>query len=199
MSVDAPADGRDRHQPRRHARASGQAAARRRDASTRCWSGSASARSIARRATCSSTPRASCAPTCREVGYVTDLETLEQVPAERLELNDIGRVTISLSSAAILRPVQPEPRDRRVHPDRLDHEQHRRGGHDPGRGIRATRTRRARPRRASALAGQPLGATRAARSGGRHGMAHGSARRRARAPSPTRSSGGCSTRGASRS
>jgi bifunctional enzyme CysN/CysC len=30
-----------------------------------------------------------------KVSYVTDLETLEQLPAERLELNDIGRVTVS--------------------------------------------------------------------------------------------------------
>jgi len=30
-----------------------------------------------------------------KVGFVTDLESLEQLPAERLELNDIGRVTVS--------------------------------------------------------------------------------------------------------
>ena len=40
--------------------------------------------------------------------------------------------------AAVLRRVPPQPHDRQLHPDRRDDEQHRRGGHDPGRDRLAT-------------------------------------------------------------
>ncbi len=41
-----------------------------------------------------------------QIGYTTDLETLEQIPAERLELNDIGRVTMHCHRPLYYDPYQ---------------------------------------------------------------------------------------------
>ena len=47
-----------------------------------------------------------------------DVHTLEDDPAENLELNDIGRVRLKLGGAADGGPVRPQPRHRELHPDR---------------------------------------------------------------------------------
>ena len=57
-----------------------------------------------------------------------DMETLEEISVRELHLNEIGRVTISLTHPVVCEPYRDEPRTGRLYPDRPADSWHRRGG-----------------------------------------------------------------------
>ena len=59
-----------------------------------------------------------------------NVNTLEQLPAERLELNDIGVCELELDRAIPFEPYARQPRAGRLHPHRPAEQQHRRGRAD---------------------------------------------------------------------
>ena len=67
------------------------------------------------------------------VHHRKDMDTLADVPAATLALNEIGRVTHHRAPRAVRRSVRDQPRDGIVHPDRPAVERHGRGGDDPSR------------------------------------------------------------------
>ena len=67
----------------------------------------------------------------KDLHYRLDVNTLHRdEDADSLSLNEIGRVTLRTTAAAVLRRVPPQPRDRFVHPRRRGDQRHRRRGHD---------------------------------------------------------------------
>ena len=192
---DAHAGGRGRRQPRRHAGAPGQRAERRNalrgDAGLDERAGPRSAESP----TCSSTRRSCCGPRSSSSCSRTNLETLAAGAVRtRSSSNDIGTRARSLPPPALLRPVPQEPAHRRLHPDRLAHQQHGRRGMILGRPAPARQPRRDGElgQRSMVSPRERRGAPRPARRGG---AALGPARFRARRRSPTRSSGCCTIAG----
>ena len=93
--------------------------------------------------------------------YKLNVNSLERLAATKLDLNEIGVCDIELDRTDRVRPVRREPRDRRLHPDRPDHVEHRRRG---------TAALRAAPLRQRALAGDRR------RQGARARSSQGSAR-----------------------
>ena len=63
----------------------------------------------------------------RDLHYRLDVNTLHRVEGvDRLVLNEIGRRHPPADPATVLRPLQPEPADRRPDPHRRGHQHHRR-------------------------------------------------------------------------
>ena len=127
---DDPARGRRRRRPRRPARRPGRAAdGRARARGARLLDERAAARA-ARAARASSTRPARCARSSTSSSRSsTCTRSTRSVAPERLELNDIGRVSLRLSRAALRRPVRRQPRHRRVRPHRRGDERDRRRRH----------------------------------------------------------------------
>ena len=63
--------------------------------------------------------------------YKLSIDTLSTVAATRLELNEIGVCDLELGRADRVRSLPREPRHRRLHPDRPDHQRHGRRRADP--------------------------------------------------------------------
>ena len=64
-----------------------------------------------------------------EIASVVDMETLDDVPAERMELNDIGVVRLRLAEPLPVDPYARRRATRRVRARRRGDERHRRRGH----------------------------------------------------------------------
>ena len=60
--------------------------------------------------------------------HKVNVNTLEQLAAKQLELNEIGVCNLSFDRADAVRSLRGQSRDRRLHPDRQAHERHRRRG-----------------------------------------------------------------------
>ena len=56
--------------------------------------------------------------------YKINVNTLEHVAAKTLDLNEIGVCNLNLDQPIAFDPYAREPRHRRLHPDRPDHQRH---------------------------------------------------------------------------
>ena len=100
--------------------------------------------------------------TVAPIRYKLDVDTLEQIAATQLDLNEIGVVLRRARAAGRVRPVRRQPRHRRLHPHRPDHEPHGRRGAAHARCCRAARTSACRSSWSTAL--RAPGSRRSARS-----------------------------------
>ena len=88
-----------------------------------------------------------------EIKHRIQVNTLEQLAAKHLELNEIAVCNISLDQAIAFEPYETVPETGRLHPDRPDHQRHGRRRHDPlraqARPATSTGRRWTSPRRAA--------------------------------------------------
>ena len=72
----------------------------------------------------------------QKIEYRVDVNTLSRLPPAPLGLNEIGRVALQTTRAALPRPVRAEPVHWQLHRHRPRHQQHGRGRHDHRPGAR---------------------------------------------------------------
>ena len=125
------ARGRDRRQPRRHAGAPGQRAARRPARSRRCWCGWPRSRWRPAGSTWSSRRPTWSTASVSTLHYRVDVNTLHREDAAGAGDERSRPLHGDAEPAARGRPVPPQPHDGRVHRDRPADQPHGRRRHDP--------------------------------------------------------------------